>query len=234
MTHSKAKKTTAVLLLAALLFTFALPAFFRKSQEETAPVEDAAEESGVLTAELTFESPGEYEGFDPETDYLARMGACCLTGDLEGGRQAAAERGQKIEAMGIPAQKIDFDDLYLLAKVITVEAESDWLPMEWKMMVGEVLLNRVASPEFPDTMAECVYQPRQYAAGSDPEFPKLLPNADAVEAAARLLSGERLLRDPSVVFQGNSPQGSGVHTRLYDETLGATYLCYSSYPELYT
>lgn len=230
MINSKAKKITAVFLTAALLLAFALPLFFRENQREA----ESAEESGVLVAELTFESPGEYAGVDMNVDYLARMGACCLAGDLEGGHQAAAERDQKIDVIGLPAPKIDFDELYLLAKVITVEAESDWLPMEWKMMVGEVLLNRVASPEFPDTMEACVYQPRQYAAGSDPAFPELLPNEDAVEAASRLLSGERLLRDPSVVFQGNYPQGSGIHTKLYDETLGATYLCYSNHPELYT
>ena len=230
MINSKVKKITAVFLTAVLLLVFALPLFFRENQREV----EAAEESGVLTAELTFESSGEYAAFDLHVDYLTQMGACCLSGDLEGGRQAAAKRNKKIEALGLPAKKIDFDELYLLAKVITVEAGSNWLPMEWKMMVGEVLLNRMASPEFPNTMEACVYQPRQYAAGSDPAFPELLPNADAVEAASRLLSGERLLRDPSVVFQGNSPQGSGVHTRLYDETLGAAYLCYSNHPELYT
>ena len=54
-----------------------------------------------------------------------------------------------------------------------------------------------------------------------------------VEAAARLLSGERVLNEPSVVFQSGGVQGSGVYLELYSSYYGYTYLCYSSYPELY-
>lgn len=53
------------------------------------------------------------------------------------------------------------------------------------------------------------------------------------EAAARLLSGERVLNEPSVVFQSGGVQGSGVYLELYSSYYGYTYLCYSSYPELY-
>jgi len=49
----------------------------------------------------------------------------------------------------------------------------------------------------------------------------------------RLLSGERVLDEPSVVFQSNGRLGSGVHKKLVDDQLGVTYLCYSSHPELY-
>ena len=53
------------------------------------------------------------------------------------------------------------------------------------------------------------------------------------EAAARLLNGERVLCEPSVVFQANARIGSGVFRELRDSLLGSTYLCYSSRPELY-
>ena len=52
------------------------------------------------------------------------------------------------------------------------------------------------------------------------------------DVALRLLQGERLM-EPSVVFQANFPQGSGVHTHMYDSLLGSTYFCYSSHMDLY-
>lgn len=174
-----------------------------------------------------------YIGFDPDTDYLSVMVDCCLRGDLEAGEEAARQRNLKIDTLELDEVKVDFTDLYLLAKIITAEAGSSWLPAEWKMMVGEVLLNRVASPEFPDTIEECVYQRGQYSGTSNGYFDRLTPFEDCVRIAVRLLEGERILNDPSVVFQANFRQGSGVHTTLYDEILGYTYLCHSNNPHLY-
>ncbi len=101
------------------------------------------------------------------------------------------------------------------------------------MAVGEVLLNRAASVEFPDTMEECVYQPGQYAGVMGRRFQLMTPFRDCVEAAVRLLKGERVLNEPSAVFQSGCVQGSGVCRVLYDRTMGITYICYSSYPNLY-
>ncbi|MFR5781669.1 MAG: cell wall hydrolase [Oscillospiraceae bacterium] len=117
--------------------------------------------------------------------------------------------------------------------MIHTEAGSAWLSMEWKMAVGEVLLNRVASPEFPDTLAGCAFQPGQYTAADEDWFEVLLPFRDCVEAAFRLLSGERVLNDPTVVFQSGGKQGSGVALELEDSIYGSVYFCYTSHPELY-
>ena len=100
------------------------------------------------------------------------------------------------------------------------------------MAVGEVLLNRVASPEFPNTVEECIYQPGQYYPKNSSYFKKLLPWERETRLAWRLLEGERHLK-PSVVFQANFTQGSGVFKSFYDKYLGWTYICYSSRPELY-
>lgn len=168
---------------------------------------------------------------EEETDYLSIMKSCCLTGDVEMGRKAEQDRNQKIEKYSLDVPKISFDDLYELSKVITSEAGSDWLSMEWKMMVGEVVLNRVASTEFPDSIQEVIYQKGQYSGSSRLKY--LTPYESCVDAAARLLGGERVINEPSVVFQSNFRQGSGTHTELYDSVLGYTYFCYSNHPEYY-
>lgn len=172
-------------------------------------------------------------GFSLDTDYMESMISCCLSGDFYGGLQAEQERNKKIDALNLDDTKISFNDLMLLSKIITAEAGSSWLSMEWKMMVGEVLLNRVASPEFPNSIEECIYQNGQYYSAGSSYFESLIPFEDCVYAAARLLSGERIINDGSVVFQANFKQGSGTYIKLYDERLGYTYLCYSNYPELY-
>lgn len=184
-----------------------------------------------------------YAGFDMRTDYISTMVECCLSGDVEGGRDAASRRNLNLEVLeeigydspfhtnwGSP---VDFDELLELSKIITAECGASWLPYRWKMAVGEVVLNRVESPEFPDTIYEVVHQKGQYARANSDWYANLTPIEDCVWAAFDLLQGVRTLKDPSVVFQAGGKQGSGVHTALYDEIFGYTYLCYSSYPELY-
>ncbi len=170
---------------------------------------------------------------EAEPDYMSQMMACAVLGDTDCGRQLEAARNAKIDAEDLTYAKVSWDDLYLLSKIIYAEAGSEWLSDDWKMSVGEVVLNRVASPEFPDSIAEVIYQKGQYYCMGDGYFDSLRPNARCVDAACRLLQGERVLNDKSVVFQANFRQGSGTHTAMYDRYLGWTYLCYSSHPDLY-
>jgi len=167
------------------------------------------------------------EDYDPNTDYMALMEAAAVIGDVEAGQAAEAARNAKISEMGITTSEIAWNDLYLLSKIIYAEAGSDWLSDEWKMSVGEVVLNRVAHPSFPSTVREVVYQPGQYYGSGNRWFETTRPDVRCVELAKRLLEGERVLNDPSVVYQANFKQGSGVHTALHDKYLGWTYFCFA-------
>ena len=101
------------------------------------------------------------------------------------------------------------------------------------MCVGEVVLNRVASPEFPDSIHDVVYEPGQYQEVDTFEFAYvLMPTEECVNTARRLLEGERLM-EPWVVFQANFVQGGGVYSAYFDSELGYTYFCSSMHPELY-
>lgn len=131
-----------------------------------------------------------------------------------------------------PQPQYSESDLMLLAKVIYAEAGSDFLSDEWKMCVGEVVLNRVASPEFPNTITDVVYQQGQYQGARSGYIASLTPSERCIDIARRLLNGERLM-EPAVVFQANFKQGSGVCKALYDSHLGWTYFCYSSNMSLY-
>ena len=171
--------------------------------------------------------------FSPETDYMAQMMECARANDLAGGLAAQRARDEKLEALRLPYVSVDFEELWLLSKIIYAEAGCAWLDSRWKMAVGEVVLNRVASPEFPDTIREVLEQPGQYYGKGSRYFERLCPTAECVEAALRLLEGERVLCESAVVFQSNYRLGSGVFLELHDAALGSTYLCLSSHPELY-
>ena len=171
--------------------------------------------------------------YDPDTDYMAAMSAAVTAGDYAAGAAAAAARAEKLADMELDYAPVDFEELWLLSKIIYAEAGSNWLDMDWKMAVGEVVLNRMASPEFPDSMREVLEQPGQYYGRNNPYFNNLKPLPESVEAARRLLEGERVLSQPGVVFQSNFRQGSGVFLELRDQYLGSTYLCWSSHRELY-
>ena len=171
--------------------------------------------------------------FRPEVDYGERMMAAVQRGDDAAGQLAETQRAEKQAALGLCYAPVRYDELSLLSRIIYAEAGCGWLPMDWKMAVGEVVLNRMASPEFPDTMREVLEQPGQYYGKNSAYFNGLRPSPACVEAAWRLLEGARVLGEPGVVFQSNYLLGSGVFREFYDPLLGSTYLCWSSHPELY-
>lgn len=189
--------------------------------------------TGNLTSTYAAELPmTEAQETIDNTNYSEIMITSAINGDVVTGLEAEQNRNVKIDKQGLSYPKIKFNDLFLVSKIMTAEAGSYWLSDEWKMAVGEVLLNRVASPEFPNTVEECVYQSGQYYSKNSSYFKRLLPWEKETKLAWRLLEGERHL-ESSVVFQANFTQGSGIFKSFYDKYLGWTYFCYSSRPELY-
>ncbi len=173
-----------------------------------------------------------YAEYDSNVDYSELMVTAATIGDYASGSAAEQARNEKIDALGLTCPKIKFDELMMISKIIYAEAGSAWLDDNWKMCVGEVVFNRVASPEFPNTIKEVLEQPGQYYGANSRYFNSLIPTERCVRVAMRLFNGERLM-EPSVVFQANFKQGGGTHTACYDKYLGWTYFCYSSNTELY-
>lgn len=108
--------------------------------------------------------------------------------------------------------------LELLARAIYAEAGGDECSDETRIMVGNVILNRMNDPRYPDTMEAVLTQYRQYNTfcwtgivwkdrASDPD------EQDAVErayrCAERVLTGEKLIPD-DVVFQSENIQGTEI------------------------
>lgn len=77
-------------------------------------------------------------------------------------------------------------DEYLLARTIHGEARGE--PYVGKVAVAAVVLNRVRSPQFPNTAAGVVYQPLAFTAVADGQI-NLTPNKDSIKAARDALNG---------------------------------------------
>ena len=110
------------------------------------------------------------------------------------------------------------EELDLLALVIYQEAGGDYYSDETRLMVGTVVMNRIASDLYPNTMYEVVTQYGQYGKlyWTGPVWPSRASHhteAHAVERAyqiaERILLGERTLPD-DVIYQAEFAQGTEV------------------------
>lgn len=77
-------------------------------------------------------------------------------------------------------------DLYLLAKCIYAEARGE--SYTGQVAVGAVILNRVDSAKFPNTVAGVIYQKNAFTAVSDGQI-NLTPDKTAMNAAQDALNG---------------------------------------------
>ena len=106
-------------------------------------------------------------------------------------------------------------DFELLARVIEAEAggESDYN----KLCVGTVVMNRVDSEKYPNSIEGVIYQPGQYQCVTNSHINNE-PSESSYEAAESILDGRRMFRS-SVVYQAEFIQGKVV------EKVGNTYFC---------
>lgn len=77
-------------------------------------------------------------------------------------------------------------EVYLLAKTIYAEGRGE--PYTGQVAIGAVVLNRVRSKEFPNTIAGVVYQKHAFTAVTDGQI-NLTPNETAMKAARDAING---------------------------------------------
>lgn len=116
-------------------------------------------------------------------------------------------------------------ELLLLSKIIQAEAGSSWLSDMHQLLVGNVVLNRVNSKHFPNTIEEVIFQKGQYSPTFDKErWHSIIPSERAIKNARLLLEGLRVA-PPNVVFQAEFVQGRKIYKKIKDKYLGTTYFC---------
>lgn len=110
------------------------------------------------------------------------------------------------------------EELEALAIIIYQEAGGDACSDETRSMVGTVVMNRVASDLFPDTIQEVATQKRQYGRlyWTGLIWPERASNPGEAQAVQRaydcaraILEGERVLPE-DVIWQAEFPQGTEI------------------------
>ena len=124
-------------------------------------------------------------------------------------------------AVTSPGADHDAMDLYWLSRIISAESRGETLTGQ--IAVGNVVLNRVAASEFPDTIPAVIFDRKH-----DVQFTPisngtvyLPPTAQSVEAAKRVLSGENTVGEALYFYAPALSQGVWINAnRTYLMTIG--------------
>lgn len=155
--------------------------------EETV-TETAVEETVTETVDETQQAPAE----EAVVAYTEEVQVTEDNGDesADGG----SEEGIVLEEEAVPLAAEIVEDSYevkLLAALIQCEAGGECY--EGQLAVGAVVMNRVADPRFPETIAEVIYQPGQFTPVKHGKVDRVLASGNiyesCLEAAREAVSG---------------------------------------------
>lgn len=107
-------------------------------------------------------------------------------------------------------------DVKLLAQLIHAEAKGE--PFNGKVAVGNVVLNRVKSKEFPSTIKGVIYQPRQFQPVSNGAINNE-PSDEAIKAA-RTAMNTNLIGNALYFYNPDIATDSWIKTRKVTITIG--------------
>ena len=113
-------------------------------------------------------------------------------------------------------------DLNLLAHLIYAEARGE--PYTGQVAVGAVVLNRVKSSSFPNSVAGVIYQSGAFSVVSDGQI-NYSPNTTAVNAARDALNGWDPSNGALYYFNPNTATSSWIWSRKITLKLGHHYFC---------
>ena len=102
------------------------------------------------------------------------------------GPKTAAAMGLNLKSTVSSSTKPASGDVYLLAQCIYSESRGE--PYKGQVAVGAVVLNRVKSSAFPNSISGVIYQKGAFSAVDDGQI-NLTPNDSAVKAARDAMNG---------------------------------------------
>ena len=126
----------------------------------------------------------------------------------------------KVEA----ANSSNTSNLQLLARAINGEARGE--PYEGQVAVGAVILNRVKSSKFPNTIAGVIYQPGAFTAVSDGQINVPIDSkATVVKAAQDALNGWDPTGGAIYYFNPNTATNKWIWSRPLTKVIGKHRFC---------
>ena len=180
--------------LFSVLLTSVITATSEEGVADAAVLKRGSRGSTVRTVQTKLKNWGYYKGavdgiYGSQTvsavKYFQRRNG--LTADGIVGKRTAAALGITLSSSSSSSSgQITSSDLNLLARVIYGEARGE--PYTGQVAVAAVVLNRVRSASFPNTIAGVIYQSGAFDCVSDGQI-NLTPNQSAKNAARDALNG---------------------------------------------
>ena len=115
-------------------------------------------------------------------------------------------------------------DVQLLARAINGEARGE--SYEGQVAVGAVILNRIDSPDFPNTLAGVIYEPGAFTAVSDGQINVPIDeNSTVYKAAQDALNGWDPTNGCLYYFNPNTATNSWIWSKTIVKTIGKHHFC---------
>lgn len=187
--------TVAVLLICVIVGVYGIDAFTPRADAATV-IKRGATGADVRKIQTKLKNWGYYSGsvdgiFGSQTEeavkYFQRKNGLNVDGIV--GSQTARALGitlSQSSSSSSTSQGITNGDLYLLARVVYGEARGE--PYVGQVAVAAVVLNRIKSSQFPNTVSGVVYQPLAFTCVADGQI-NYTPDQTAINAARDALNG---------------------------------------------
>lgn len=141
-----------------------------------------------------------------------------LTADGIVGPKTAAALGMTLSSSSkTDNSSISNSDLHLLAKCVHAEARGE--SYVGQVAVAAVILNRVKSPDFPNTISGVIYQPWAFTAVNDGQI-NLSPNQTAYNAARDALNGWDPTYGALYYYNAKTATSKWIYTKTTTITIG--------------
>ena len=112
----------------------------------------------------------------------------------------------------------DQEDLFWLSRIIY--AESGNQPLEGQMAVGNVVMNRVASPAYPNTVQGVLAQKNQFSTYKSGALANRTPNQSSIIAAKLVLDGGEVAETDGALYFDSSSNSWASRNREFAAVLG--------------
>lgn len=138
-----------------------------------------------------------------------------------GGSKQTEQSTDHTTAVNVP-QGFSQNDIQLMANAVYGEARGE--PYEGQVAVAAVILNRVASPSFPNTVSGVIFEPRAFTAVADGQI-WLTPNDTAKRAVLDAINGWDPSSNALYYFNPDTATSPWIWTRPQIKQIGKHIFC---------
>lgn len=221
------RKIVAIINIVAVFIVFFTYNFSLRNNESFALSRYGSSGSEVTQIQTKLKRWGYYNG-NIDGIYGSKTVAAVRSFQSKNGLTVDGIAGPKtLAAMGITSSSsggssTNNSDLNLLAHLVYAEARGE--PYAGQVGVAAVVLNRVKSSKFPNSVAGVIYQPGAFDVVSDGQI-NYSPNTTAVNAARDALNGWDPTYGSIYYFNPNTATSSWIWSRPYVVTIGNHRFC---------